>query len=149
MVKATSGWRVTSVDRELADVLLAVVQNSQRSLQRGVDRVTITVLYDVRRLSPVRPSELAEAMHLNLSTVSRHISALVARGLLERTPDPADARAQIVRLTPEGEAVFTASRDTRAGAIGAAVGNWSATDRRHLVELLERLAHDLTTERTR
>ena len=98
--------RPTSTDRALTSALFAVVQGSRHALKDPVDRVTASVLADVRRLGPVRPSELADQMRLDLSTVSRHITSLVERGLLERTADPEDARAQLVRLTPDGEAVL-------------------------------------------
>ena len=92
--------------------------------------MTLTVLADVRRLEPVRPSDLAEQMHLDLSTVSRHVTGLVDRGLLERAADPDDARAQLVRLTPAGDDVFTTIVESRAASIGDAVRHWSTNDRR-------------------
>ena len=136
--------RPTSTDRALTSALFAVVQGSRHALKDPVDRVTASVLADVRRLDPVRPSELADQMRLDLSTVSRHITSLVERGLLERTADPEDARAQLVRLTPDGEGVLATILDERATALGAAVRHWSASDRRLLIGLLERLAEDLT-----
>jgi DNA-binding MarR family transcriptional regulator len=145
-MQATSVRRPTAPDRALAGALIDVVHGSRRALNEPVDRVTITVLADVRRLEPVRPSDLAEQLHLDLSTVSRHVTALVERGLLERGADPDDARAQLVRLTPEGKDVFTTIMDDRAATLGLAVRHWSAPDRRTLVELLERLARDLTDD---
>jgi len=148
VVQATSVRRTTASDRALTLALFDVVQGSRRALKEPFDRVTLTVLAEVRRLEPVRPSDLAEQMHLDLSTVSRHVTGLVDRGLLERAADPYDARAQLVRLTPAGEGVFTTIVESRAASIGDAVRHWSTSDRRQLTALLERLARDLTDDPT-
>ena len=42
------------------------------------------------------------AVELDLSTISRQIRALVAAGLIARTPDPADGRASFLSLTDGG-----------------------------------------------
>ncbi len=143
MVQATTSSPPTTADRALAAALYAVVQGSRRVVRDPVDRVTMTMLADVHRLQPIRPSDLAEELRLDLSTVSRHVTALVDRGLLDRVSDPTDARAQQILLTPEGEAVFAEVVANRAAILGAAVRGWSAADRRRLVEGLERLAEDL------
>jgi DNA-binding MarR family transcriptional regulator len=50
----------------------------------------------------LRQVELAGAMGLSISRVSRIVDALQKRGLLERRPCPADARATNVTLTGAG-----------------------------------------------
>ncbi len=52
----------------------------------------------------LRPSALAEQLAIKAPTVTDSVSALVAKGLVERTRDPADARASLVTLTPAGRA---------------------------------------------
>lgn len=148
LMQAISPRRTTDADRGLATALFAVVQGSRHALQDPVDRVTVTVLADIKRVGPVRPSDLAEQLRLDLSTVSRHLSNLAKRGLVERTADPADARAHLVHLTLDGQRLLSEIFENRAANLGAAVRRWSATDRRHLVELLERLAHDLNQEQS-
>jgi DNA-binding MarR family transcriptional regulator len=51
---------------------------------------------------PMRASAIAESVHLDLSTVSRQTSDLVARGILERGADPGDGRACLLTLTRIG-----------------------------------------------
>jgi DNA-binding MarR family transcriptional regulator len=53
----------------------------------------------------LRQVDLAAAMGLSLSRVSRIVDALEGRGLLERRPCPADARATNVTLTAPGLAL--------------------------------------------
>src|SRR5699024_6708249 len=45
-----------------------------------------------------RTSQLAEALGNDASTISRRLTWLESRGLIERLPDPSDGRASIVRL---------------------------------------------------
>ena len=50
-------------------------------------------------------NELARRTHVDKAWISRSLRALEARGLVVRTPHPTDARASLVRLSPEGEAL--------------------------------------------
>jgi DNA-binding MarR family transcriptional regulator len=59
----------------------------------------------------LRQVELAAAMGLSVSRVSRIVDALEQRGLLERRPCPADARATNVRLTDAGLALTRRAQD--------------------------------------
>jgi DNA-binding MarR family transcriptional regulator len=56
-----------------------------------------------------RPSALAEQLAVKAPTVTDSVSALAAKGLVERTRDPADARASLVVLTAAGRARARAS----------------------------------------
>ena len=50
----------------------------------------------------LRPSELATHNQLSRQSINDLLSDLEKRGYLERTPDPTDGRARIVRLTERG-----------------------------------------------
>ena len=50
----------------------------------------------------LRPSELAARNQLSRQSINDLLSELEKRGYLERTPDPTDGRARIVRLTERG-----------------------------------------------
>lgn len=49
-------------------------------------------------------SQLAEKLHLEKSTVSRLVQALVERGWIERTMNPENRREVLLRLTDAGDA---------------------------------------------
>jgi DNA-binding MarR family transcriptional regulator len=51
-----------------------------------------------------RASALAERLAVTLPTISDSVRALVAKRLVERRRDPADARAALLHLTPAGRA---------------------------------------------
>lgn len=59
----------------------------------------------------LRQTQLADAMGLSVSRVSRVIDTLEGRGLVERRACPTDARATNVTLTPEGQALTRTAQD--------------------------------------
>lgn len=134
----------TRDDDELAVALYAVVLRLRRLPIAGpVDKAALAVLHETHRLGAVRPSDLAAQMHLDLSTVSRHLRLLEARGLVTRTPDPHDARAHTTSLTDAGREVLAHLLDQRAVTIRDAIAHWPAEDRHTLRRLVRRLADDL------
>lgn len=54
----------------------------------------------------VPPSALAERMQRDRARTSRAITALLRKGLIERTVQPHDRRSARVSLTPEGQALY-------------------------------------------
>ncbi|MEJ7691289.1 MAG: MarR family transcriptional regulator [Nocardioidaceae bacterium] len=91
----------------------------------------------------MRVSDLAGQVELDTSTVSRQIKQLEYKGFLERTSDPDDGRASLVRLTDHGRATMEAAFRRRRERIKAALDPWSERDRDQLQKLLTRLAADL------
>lgn len=87
----------------------------------------------------MRPSELSAALHLDRSTVSRQIDAAARLGLLERAPDPDDARAVTVRLTAVALARMDALKLVRMERWRAALATWDPGD----IAALTRLLHQL------
>lgn len=134
----------TRDDNELAVALYAVVLRLRRLPLAGpVDKAALAVLHETHRLGAVRPSDLAAQMHLDLSTVSRHLRVLETRGLVTRTPDPHDARAHTIGLTDAGRKVLAHLLDQRAVAIRDAIAHWPTEDRQALRRLVRQLADDL------
>lgn len=54
----------------------------------------------------LRQGDLVERSRLTKQAVQQFLDDLVSDGILMRAPDPADARARWVRLTPAGEAAM-------------------------------------------
>ena len=132
-------------DGELAGALHAVVLRLSRlTVGAPVDKAGLAVLYELHQPGAARPSDLAARMHLDLSTISRHLHWLEQQGMIGRTADPDDARAQRISLTARGEDVLGRLLDDRAAVIRDAVAHWEPADRLALRQLLRRLAHDLS-----
>ena len=57
----------------------------------------------------IRPTDLAERTGLTKSGLTRAIDRLEIGQLIERRPCPADARGQLIVMTPQGRRVLTRS----------------------------------------
>lgn len=108
-----------------------------------VDVAQSRLLASVKRLGPTRPSVIASDSHVDLSTASRQVDALVKKGLVEKSTDPQDARAALVQITAEGQSILSRLIANRSQAIAPALAHWSDADRDHLADLLGRFADDL------
>ncbi|RJL22974.1 MarR family winged helix-turn-helix transcriptional regulator [Bailinhaonella thermotolerans] len=95
-----------------------------------------TLLAQVSLHAPVRLSVLAELMEVDKSTLSPPAKRLEARGFIERRPDPADARAQLVSVTRDGKLAIRKLWKARAAAVAALMADWETAD-------IERLATSL------
>ena len=91
----------------------------------------------------VRASDVAAALGLDKSTVSRGIAQLERIGLIERVPDPDDGRARLLRLTDDGAERFGAIRAQRRAEFEAILERWDTGDLEHLAKLLHRLNTDI------
>src|SRR5215208_6252392 len=75
----------------------------------------------------LRPSELATRNQLSRQSINDLLSDLEKRGYLERTPDPTDGRARIVRFTERewaqviGESRFDEFRSTLSELVAHAL----------------------------
>ena len=90
-----------------------------------------------------RISEIASALNLDISTVSRQLKLLQSRGLIERAPDKSDGRVSKVRLTPLGKSVLDQLVEARLAVINDALTSWDQTDIDALITLLDRFSRDL------
>lgn len=127
--------------RALSQVLRSFKQRAGQELT--VQHAAVGVLYCAAERDKPRPSDVATAMRLDLSTVSRHIQALERDGYLLRTGDPADRRACRLAVTPQGRAVLDQMREQRIADLSQAVAGWTARDRAALCGLLGRLAEGM------
>ncbi len=134
---ATLGDELVRVTRLLH---VAKAQAPRRHPQ--VDPMAYPLLFNLKR-RPMRVSALAEAAHVDVSTVSRQVSTLVELGLVERGPDPDDGRAQALSVTDEGEALLVAIRDGRDRWLQQLLTDWSDDDVRLFSDHLARFACDL------
>lgn len=70
--------------------------------QCGLKTTQYSLLSHVMKLGPLRPVDLAAAMKMTASTLSRNLQPLIAAGWLE-VGAGADARSRLVRITESGE----------------------------------------------
>ncbi|WMJ68448.1 MarR family winged helix-turn-helix transcriptional regulator [Stenotrophomonas sp. 24(2023)] len=98
----------------------------------------------LRRARQPRPlGELAQALGMDRTTLTRNLKPLLAEGLLEQLPGPHDARQREVRLTADGQARLRRARPLWRRAQAAFEARFGERDNQHLLQLLERLEQRL------
>ncbi len=85
--------------RMLNRVVTNIYDDALRPL--GVKVSQMNILVAAGKMGTARPAEVCERLHLDVSTLSRNVERMKARGWLEVIPDE-DGRAQPFRLTNEG-----------------------------------------------
>jgi DNA-binding MarR family transcriptional regulator len=118
-------------------------QRTAAEVHPDLDSAGYAVLVAVRELSAlaggVRGGEVSEALGLHKSTTSRNLTTLEELGLVERIPDPADARARQVRLTEAGSRALERSFEGRRARLKDQLSTWEREDIATLAALLRRL----------
>ncbi len=108
-------------------------------LHPNLDGAAYGLLALLEDTGPLRASDLVARLGLDKSTVSRQVSHLVDLGLVDRTADPVDGRAQVLTSSAEGSARLARIRDVRRARWESDLGDWPAADVARLGELLARL----------
>ena len=94
---------------KLRQLMRQVAQHYDVELARtGMKTTQYSLLSHVFKLGPIRPVDLAQAMRLDASTLTRNLRPLIDQGWLMQG-EGADARSRLVTITPAG-------RDKRAEA---------------------------------
>ncbi|MGY1686222.1 MarR family winged helix-turn-helix transcriptional regulator [Geodermatophilus sp. SYSU D00867] len=88
----------------------------------------------------VRLSDLAEALHIAPRSATEVADALQERGLVERTPDPTDRRAVLLRATADGRRVQGEVDAARRADTRELFARLSAAERAELARLLRAVA---------
>jgi DNA-binding MarR family transcriptional regulator len=116
----------TDVD-QLAHALYSL-SALRRDLQRfaGIEHAVgaLTALAVVHRIGPVRISDIAAELEVNLSVASRQTQALQDDGFVDRVPDPHDGRSSLIAITPAGTAKLDGAHRRLTCAIATAVEDW-------------------------
>lgn len=108
-----------------------------------MDRSQLHVLALLTRQPGLRTTEVSRIVGLDLSTISRHCSDLVAQGLITRQEDPQDRRATRLDATPAGHAMVDEIAQRQQQVLDTALATWNDTDRDMLIRLINRLGNDL------
>jgi DNA-binding MarR family transcriptional regulator len=117
---------------------------AQAAFPGGRDRAALVLLFPLARVGPLRQGALADLVHADPSTVSRHVAALVEQGLVQRVADDLDGRASQLVITDAGYAALEGLRSEREGLLARVTANWSESDLADLTRLFGRLLDDLT-----
>lgn len=117
------------------------------AVKRGLGRVlphecpagSAAVLTLLDRHGEMRMSRLAELLAIDMSVTSRHVAHVAERGWIDRSPDPADKRSRILRLTPAGRDMLAELSERYMNALVHYLADWSDDEVDQLNTLLGRL----------
>ncbi len=107
--------------------------------EEGLERHAQALLGAIAKRGPLRPSALADVMQLDLSTISRQVTALETAGLVMRDPDPADRRASLLRVSDRGAAVFARNVERFRQVFAELLDDWTEPEREEFARLFIRL----------
>lgn len=135
--------------RALSDLLPRFMRavhalKNQTARTEGSDRAALVLLFPLVRVGPLRQGALAELMHADPSTVSRHVAALVERGLVERVADESDGRASRLVVTDAGRSALESLRRERETHLERVTADWTSADLASFTTLFGRLLDGLS-----
>src|SRR5690349_4468201 len=96
--------------RALNRVVSNVYDDALRPLDLKVSQMNILVA--AAKMGVARPSDVCDYLHLDVSTLSRNVERMKARGWLEVVPDDEDGRSQPFQLTPQGHKLLERAAPT-------------------------------------
>lgn len=136
-------------DQEAGLILSEMVQTSrtfrlagQRNKDQSFTGTRIGFLQHLRHRD-ARLGELATQLFVSAPVASRAVDCLETDGLVERRPDPEDARAQLISITERGLTKLTSSEAHAVRRFAEALTDWSPDDAEQTITLLQRLNRHL------
>jgi DNA-binding MarR family transcriptional regulator len=109
----------------------------------GIKNTQYSLLSHVAALGPIRPSDLAQRMGLDASTLTRNLQPLVSQGWLRMGPGD-DARSRLIEATKEGHAKRSEAKREWKRAQLALNARLGAKQVAALHSLIESCMNDLT-----
>lgn len=140
----------TVINEQDAGLILAQMVQTSRTFRQAGQRNKDQTFTGTRfgflqhlRHRDARLGELAIQLFVSAPVASRAVDCLETDGLVERRPDPEDARAQLISITERGRLTLSESEDKAVRRFADALSDWSTDDADHAITLLQRLNQHL------
>ncbi|MEZ0338611.1 MarR family winged helix-turn-helix transcriptional regulator [Mycobacterium sp. pV006] len=133
-----------------ADLLSVVARLNRLTNQRvriSLPFAQARLLSTIEDQGEARISDLAALDHCSQPTMTTQVRRLEDAGLVSRTPDPQDARAVLIRITPAGVTALQQARVDRGAVIDPHLERLDDDERACLaraVDVMRRLIDDAT-----
>ncbi|MER1941365.1 MarR family transcriptional regulator [Castellaniella sp. FW104-16D08] len=127
------------VGAQLLDRIVRLNRWVTHHTQWAVPLAQARVLSQISQLGPSRVGDLARAEHCSQPTMTTLVKRLLQQSLVRRVPDPSDARAGLVSLTPAGQHMLDDLRRERARVMGALIAQLAPAQRQGLDTTLQTL----------
>ncbi|TDC75546.1 MarR family winged helix-turn-helix transcriptional regulator [Streptomyces hainanensis] len=103
-----------------------------------MDRAAYLLLSRLDQEGPTGVKALAAGMGIDSSTVTRQVAPLVDSGLVNRTADPDDGRAVVLRISARGSDRLEEVRQSRRRLMTLLTEDWTEEERVEFCALLTR-----------
>jgi DNA-binding MarR family transcriptional regulator len=136
---------VRSLSDQLPRFLRLAAAHKSHLASEGRERAALVLLFPLSRMGSLRQGALADLVHADPSTVSRHVATLVEQGLVRRVADESDGRASRLEITDAGTQALQDLCTERETRLDQATAAWEPTDLATFVRLFNRFIDDLET----
>jgi len=121
------------------------LQEAASTKLKGLPLSQLPIIRRLRIEGPATAASLAAAEHVSQQAIAQSLAMLKKAGLVRATPDPADGRKSLIRVTDAGNRLFESAIASRnAWLLHAIDSTIMAKERPALnkaIELLERIAN--------
>ena len=124
--------------RFMVAALMAVLSSTARASKKG-NAATLLLLQELATVERARPSDLAAALDVHQSTVSRQMQSLEDDGLITLTADSEDRRSCFAALTARGRKHLEELHAFGLSRFALFVADWSQEEIHTLGALLAKL----------
>ena len=135
------------VGAEIRGTLAVLYRRIRQTKQIGdLTMSESSALSRLQHSGPTTAATLAKLEQISPQSIGVTVAALEAKGLIQRSADPADGRRAILSLTSAGDATVQARRSARDQQFTRALSALTADERAQLLEVmpvLERLTEEL------
>ena len=127
-----------SIEIEMAILIRRFTSMTTEKKFGNLDRSAYLLLHQISLHGSAGVKALADEFHLDISTVSRQVTALEQKGYVTRMPDPTDRRASSFQITSSGTQELQAARQARIIRIEELLQDWSDEERDMFGQLLRK-----------
>ncbi|MEA4944374.1 MAG: MarR family transcriptional regulator [Propionicimonas sp.] len=104
---------------------------------RGMTKIQMAILTELSRRGDQRVTMLSETLGVELSVISRQITALYEAGAVARVRDPEDGRAWLLTISGQGEELLAEARKRRHAWFSRVLADFDDDQREIAARILE------------
>ena len=103
-----TGRKITKIAREVGKFTVQTMK------EEGIGTAEFDFIHLVRHNPGITQTEVRETLKIDKGAAARRAASLEAKGYLERKPNPADGRSQLLYATKKAEALKNSKASTEA-----------------------------------